>query len=314
MDLLGHMATFARIVEAGSLSAASRSLGVSLPVISRQLSALEAELGASLVLRTTRRMEVTEPGRRFYEHAVRVLRDVDEARRSIAATRDVAGTLTVSVPVSFGLGRVGPHLPSLLARYPALDVQLRLEDRLIDLVGEGVDLAIRVGAAPPDSDALHARLLGAWSRALVAAPGYLRARGTPAHPDDLARHDALLIAGGRTQTWRFMQGGREHLVDVRGPLRANAPHALRDACVAGLGVALLPAWLVADDRARGDLTALLEGFTTPPTRAYALHRVELRASPRVRAFVEHLQGAYAQETPAAASGAGKKPRRPGRSA
>jgi DNA-binding transcriptional LysR family regulator len=319
MDLFGHMTTFTRIVEAGSLSAASRSQGVSLAAISRQLTALEAELGTSLVLRTTRRMMVTEAGRRFYEHAVRLLRDVDEARRSVASTSDVAGTLTVSSSVSFGLGRVGPHLPALFARYPAIDILLRLEDSVIDLVAEGVDVAIRVGVDPPDSDALQARLIGAWPRLVVAAPSYLRARGTPSHPDDLARHDALLRGGSRTQTWSFWQGSRELRADVRGPLRMNALQGLHDACVAGLGVAILPSWLVAEARARGDVTTVLEGFTLPPVKAYAVHRVELRKSPRVRAFVEHLKSAYALEASAAppaselASTAKKRPRRSARS-
>ncbi len=209
-------------------------------------------------------MMITEAGQRFYEQAVRLLRDVDEARRSVAATSDVSGTLTVSTSVSFGLGRVGPHLPALFARYPALDVLLRLEDHAIDLVAEGVDVAIRVGIDPPDSGALQARLIGAWPRLIVAAPSYLRARGIPSHPDDLPRHDALLQGASRTQTWRFWRGSREHRAEVRGPLRMNALQGLRDACIAGLGIAILPSWLVAEARARGDVTTVLDGFTLPP--------------------------------------------------
>jgi DNA-binding transcriptional LysR family regulator len=294
MDLLSQMATFVRVVEAGSLSSAARGLRLSLPAVSRQLSALEDELGAPLLLRTTRRLTVTEAGRQYYARCLRILREVEEARGEVRAGREVAGRLTVTAPVTFGLSHVTPHLPALLERHPGLHVDLLLEDRVTDLVGEGVDVALRAGIAPPDSTAFMAHPLMTFHRIPVASPRYLKHRGEPKAPEALARHAALvqLPGAGSAGTWHFQREGKEVAVEVTGPLRISAPLALRDAAVAGLGVALLPEWLVAGDVAEGRLQALLPGWGTPPQTLSAVHRMELRGAARVRAFLEHLRGVW----------------------
>lgn len=299
MDLLAQMETFTRVVEAGNLSSAARALGLSVPAVSRQLRALETSLGAPLLLRTTRSLSVTDGGRRYYERCLRVLREVEAAQESARPGSAAEGVVTVTAPVTLGLARVGPLLPSLFARHPGLRVDLRLEDHMADLVAEGVDVAIRAGAAAPDSASLVARRIMTYQRVAVASPKYLKRRGEPRTPDALARHDALVHVGASPTAglWRFSRDGSETAVEVRGALRCNAPYALRDACVAGLGVALLPAWLVEDDVTAGRLRVVLRAYETPAVAVSALYRTELRGAPRVRAFVDHLAAACAPEAP-----------------
>ncbi len=296
MDLLSQMTTFVRVVESGSLSAAARSLRLSLPAVSRQLSALEDELGAPLLLRTTRRLTVTDAGRQYYTRCLRILRDVEEARSAVRSSREVEGRLTVTAPVTFGLTHVTPHLPALLARHPGLSVDLTLEDRVTDIVGDGVDVALRAGIAPPDSTSFMAHPLMTYRRLAVAAPRYLKRRGEPKEPSALARHEALahLPGAGSSGTWHFQREGQEVAVEVKGPLRMSAPLALLDAAVEGLGVALLPDWLVSEDLASGRLQALLPGWETPLLTLSTVHRTELRGAARVRAFIEHLRGAWSR--------------------
>lgn len=290
MDLLDRMATFVRIVEAGSLSAAARKGGVSLAAVSRQLGALEEELGASLIARTTRRLHVTEAGRRWYEHSVRLLRGLEEARADVADPGDARGALVVSAPVSLGVHCVVPRLPALAVRHPSLAIELRLEDRVVDLLGDGVDVAIRGGVAPPDSAALVSHPLFGSERVVVASPAYLRGRGAIRHPSDLARHDALLQRGpgGAPQSWPLRSADARHDAPVRGRLSCTAPLVLRQWALAGAGMALLPSWLVADDLASGALRRVLSSWSTAPIRSWALYRVDLRRSPKVRALLDAL--------------------------
>lgn len=290
MDLLDRMATFVRIVEAGSLSAAARAQGLSLAAVSRQLGALEDELGAPLVARTTRRLHVTDAGRRWYEHCVRLLRDMEEARADIAGTGEVRGVLSISAPISLGAHCVVPKLPDLAARHPSLVVDLRLEDRVVDLLGDGVDVAIRGGVALPDSTVVVAHPLFAFERVVVASPAYLRRRGGIVHPADLARHDALLqrAPAGPAQRWSLVSGEAHQDTPVRGALSCNAPMALRQWALEGAGVALLPDWLVAGDIAAGALSRVLPDWSTPKISCWALSRADLRGSPAVRALLAAL--------------------------
>lgn len=300
MDLLAQMETFVKVVETGNLSAAAKALRLSLPTVSRQLTALEETLGGTLLIRTTRTLTMTADGRRYYEHCLRVLREVEEAQSSVRSGTAIAGLLTVTAAVTFGLARVSPHLPSLLSAHPELRIDLRLEDRLVDLVTEGVEIAIRGGSPLPDTNSLIARPLTTYQRVVVASPAYLQRRGTPMAPSDLASHDVLthLGASGIADSWHFKKDGIESVAKIRGPLRTNAVYALRDSAVAGLGLALLPDWLVAADIAAGRLKILLQGFTSTPTVISAVHRTELRGTPRVRAFIEHLAREYEREAAA----------------
>jgi len=298
MDLLSGMATFVRVVEGGSLSAAARAQRLSLPAVSRQLRALEEDLGTTLVVRSTRRLHVTEAGQRWYEHCVRVLREVDDARASVRGEKSARGTLVVSASLTYGSLVIVPRLRKLTEEHPELVVDLRLEDQIVDLVAEGVDVAVRVGPPPPDSTAFIAHPLATMGRVLVASPRYLRKRGTPRTVKDLARKDCLLqvTPAGTVVRWRFRPAGadpaepRDETVDVHGRLRANAPLALRDLARDGAGIAYLPDWLVEEDIARGTLRRVLPDWESPPITSWAVHRAELRGTPRVTAFVRAITG------------------------
>lgn len=293
MDLFEQMRTFTRVVEAGSLSAAARDRGLSLAATSRQLGALEAELGATLIVRTTRRLQITEPGRRWYEHCVRVLASLEDARADVAERGAVRGTVVISAPITLGVACVVPRLERLAREHPRLVVDLRLEDHPIDLVADNVDVAVRGGLAPPDSPSVIAHDLGAFRRVAVAAPAYLARRGTPKHPSELARHD-ILVQHGLSSTfsaWRFVRG--DELVEVRaeGRLHSTAPMVLRDWAAAGAGIALLPQWLVPKGRA-APLRRILPEWTTPEIGSWALHRIELRGARRIRVTVEALSALF----------------------
>ena len=285
------MATFVSVVDGKSLSAAARAHRVSLPAVSRQLRALELDLGASLIVRSTRRLHVTDAGRLWYEHCVRVLREVEEARASVRSSKAVRGTLVVSASLTFGSVVVLPRLTKLTERHPHLVIDLRLEDQLVDLVGEGVDVAIRAGTPPPDSTAFVAHPLATMDRFLVAAPRWLRKHGAPREPEQLTSRPCLVqvTLGGAVVKWWLRRGSEDRTIEVRGQLRSNAPIALRDLAVEGAGIAYLPDFLVAGDLAAGRLRRVLPEWSSPPWHATAIHRAELRGAPRLRAFLDAME-------------------------
>jgi DNA-binding transcriptional LysR family regulator len=292
VDLLAQMKTFVRVVEGNSLSAAARSQRLSLPAVSRQLQALEADLGATLIVRSTRKLHVTDAGREWYEHCVRVLRELEEARASVRGTKTARGTLVVSVSLTFGTTYVVPHLKKLVEKHPQLVVDLRLEDQLVNLVAEGVDVAIRAGSPPPDSTSLVAQPLFPVTRVLVAAPRWLRKHGTPRTPEQLARHDVLVQATpqGSVVRWALIHERTKEArtIDVRGPIRTNAPMALHTLALDGLGITFIPEWLVVEDIRAGRLRRVLPEWSSGPITAWIVYRTELRGSPRLQALLEAL--------------------------
>jgi DNA-binding transcriptional LysR family regulator len=293
MDLLEQMQTFVSVVDGKSLSAAARRRRLSLPAVSRQLRALELELGASLIVRSTRRLHVTDAGHAWYERCKRVLREVEEGRAAARSTPDVSGRLVISAPLTLGASVIVPRLPALAERHPQLVIDLRLEDQLVDLVAEGVDVAVRAGSPPPDSTAFVAHAIFAMQRVLVASPRWLKRHGTPREPEQLTRHDSLIqvTPAGTVVPWFLGEGeGHENsrAIDVHGRLRSNAPSALRDLALAGAGVAFLPDWLVAPDIERGALRRVLPRWSSTPITAWLIHSSELRGAPRIRAFLEAM--------------------------
>lgn len=289
MDLVTKLEAFRRVLEAGSFSAAARQLRRSVAAVSRQIDALEAELGAPLLVRSTRKLRPTEAGARFYEHTLRVLREIEDARASVRGERALRGELTVSASVAFGLLRVVPMLPAFRAAHPSVRLELRIEDRTVDLVGEGVDVAIRAGLDPPDGPDFVVTELAVLRRCVVASPSYLSRRPAPQRPEALADHEVISGLGGlSTRTWRFGSGSDLREVRVTPVLRLGTPLALRDAAIAGLGVALLPEFVAGPAIERGALVPLLLDHPLSTTHAFALRRVEHKRSPRAQAFVEHL--------------------------
>lgn len=295
MDLLEKMATFVRVVETGSFSAAAKRLRISPAAVSRQISTLEGELRVPLLRRTTRRMSMTPEGRRYYERCLHVLREVEDAQ-AIGRTAATEGLLSISAPVTFGLACVLPHVSSFMAAHEGLRVDLRLEDRFVDLVLEGVDVAVRVGSAPPDRTDVIARELMSFRRVLVAAPKYLKRKGEPRTPEALAKHDTLAHASASSlESWTLISGEHQTRVRLNVRFQSNAPLALRSLAVDGIGIAILPAWFVEEEIERGALRVVLAGWETERVIVHALHRREQRGAARITAFLEHLRTAYTRQ-------------------
>jgi len=291
MNLLSRMETFVRVVHAGSLSAAARQLRVSTAAVSRHLSELEHEVGASLVARTTRRMTLTSVGQRYFERCQRVLAEVAGAQAVAGELAD--SPIRISMPVSVGVLAGAELMSPLLTQHPELRIDLRLEDRLIDLALDDVDIAVRVVAQPPMSDQIIAVPLSTWSRILVAAPSYLRTTGTPASVEDLAKHVALASGrDGRGTTWNLINAARTAEVRVNTRFATNGGHTLRELAIAGHGVTLLPPWFVAPDLKRRRLVHVLPGWAPAPTVIYLLYRAELRKQRPVKIVVDYLRRAY----------------------
>lgn len=283
------MDTFVRVVDSGSLSAAARATRLSLPAVSRQLSALEKQLGAQLIARSTRRLSVTEAGHRFYGHARAALREAEEAMTSVRSARSIAGRLSVSAPFTFALHHVVPRLERLTSRHPGLTVDLMLEDNVVDLVARGIDVAVRAGLNPPDTTSFVAHPLMSIRRVAVASPTYLKKHGTPKEPGDLAQHRCLAQLTPTVAVWRFIRGGEEQVADVTATIRATTPSVLVELARGGMGIAVLPDWLVANDLKKGMLKQVLPNWNTPLVSAWVIHRTDLRHSARVRAFVDAMR-------------------------
>lgn len=285
MDKLRAMANFVRIVEAGSLTGAADQLDTSLTSVVRGLAALERALGVRLLNRTTRRIALTDEGREYYERCRRLLAEVEEAEAALSARQiKPAGRLAVTAPVMFGRRHVGPVVTDFLAAHPQVRIELLLLDRIVDLLDEGIDVAVRIGRLPESS--LVAIPVGMTRRIVCASPDYLARHGTPARPADLAGHRCIRFTGlGQGTGWEF--GGEESaripIVDI---LATNQVDAAIDACLAGLGCGRFLAYQVDDLLAAGRLTRILAEFepeAVPVSLAYPHSRL---LSSRVRAFVD----------------------------
>ncbi|MCJ0825274.1 LysR family transcriptional regulator [Luteimonas sp. 50] len=291
MDRIGDIALFLRVLDLGSISAAARDLDLSVAVASQRLKRLERELGVRLLQRTTRQLHPTPEGLLLAEQGRGLVEDLealaDGLRRSGSG---VAGTLRVTMPSTFGRLYVSPLLPEFLDLHPAVRVSVDLSDVRVDLVRSGIDVAIRIGTL--DDSRLVARQLASNRHVLCASPAYLARRGTPRSPADLAAHDCLLLVGdqGRQDTWRFHGGGEETAVRVTGRIESNQGELLRDAAVAGLGIARHSYWHVCDDLRAGRLQRVLPGHPLPESGIHAVMPQRRLVPPRVRAFVDFLTG------------------------
>lgn len=288
MDKLSELQAFTAILDGGSLTAAAARLGVTRSAVSQTLKGLEDRLGVRLIQRTTRRLAPTEEGRAFYERARRLLADIDDAEQAITrAARSARGLLKVSAPMSFGTLHLARALPGFMARHPGLAVQLALDDRFVDLVEDGVDVALRIGALADSS--LVGRRIVPIRRVLCAAPTYLERQGAPAHPRDLARHDCLhygYLASGTI--WRLTGPDGAHGIPVSARLCANNGEVLRDAARDGLGIALLPTFICGAALQAGELVTVLAEYRPPEAHLHALHPPQRHVSARVRLFIDYL--------------------------
>ena len=289
MDLLAAMASFVRAVDAGSLSAAARSLPSSLTSVSRQVSALEQHFGTRLLLRTTRQLALTDEGRMLYERAKAILGEVKEIEATLARDRrQPSGRIRVASPSLMGRLVIAPLLAEFLRRYPALSVDLLLVDRAVDMIEEDIHLSIRVGRLR-DSE-LVARKLADLRMIVCASPAYLAARGAPQTPGDLAHHDCLVFSDvPGSAEWRFADGSKAGLkIRISGRLWMNSLEALAAAAKEGAGIVRVPSWQAEADLAAGHLVRLLADYEPAPTPLHLMFQPSRLASPKIRAFVDYL--------------------------
>lgn len=307
MDRLQAMQTFVRVVEAGSFSAVARELDSTQSAVSKQVAALERTLGARLLTRTTRALALTEHGARYFEDARRLVAELSEAEARLrGGEQQLQGTLRVAAAVAFGRRVLLPHVKSFLALHPDVSIDLRLNDNFVDLVEQGIDVAVRIGDLADSS--LVARRIGTFRRAALASRRYLqslpRAQRNPKSPDDLAGHNCIIYTElAMRGDWPFEPGktpqvednppGPSTVVRVSGNLQTNSSEAVRAAVLQDMGTCYAPTWLFEDEIARGEVVVLLPDWPMRPMPIHLVSPVQRRHAAKVRAFSDHVARALA---------------------
>ena len=292
MDTLDGMRTFVAVVLEGSFSRAAERLNMSPQLVSKYVAQLESRLGARLLNRSTRRLSITEVGQAYYERCRDVLADIDEMENAVGdATVAAKGTLRINAPMSFGT----MHLSSAIVDYqrgqPGVSVELTLDDRVVDIVSEGYDIAIRIGRLRESS--LIARQLAPVRLVVCASPDYLDERGVPDAPEDLQDHECLRYTlSSHPDRWQFREGDETHDIHVTGRFFANNGDAIRLAALAGRGLALQPTFIVGDDVRAGRLQRVLQDYEVEPMGVYAVYAHRKYLSGKVRTFVDYLGGCF----------------------
>lgn len=289
MDSLADIAIFVRVVELGSFTRAAEKLEVSKAVVSKYVSRLEQRLGARLLHRTTRRLTLTEAGDALYRRSAGALTELGEAEKDVAQlTGAPRGLLRISAPVYFGSVSLAPHLQAFRQRYPDIGLDLELDDRMVDLVKERFDVAVRISAMTDSS--LVARRLAPCPLMVVGAPAYFRRHGVPKQPADLRAHNALTYALSRTPNeWRFRPPrGRWIAVTVASSLRSNSDFVLKQAALDGLGLGMFPSFFVERELAEGRLQRALADCETPAASINVVYATRRHLLPKVRAFVDFM--------------------------
>ncbi|MES2152961.1 MAG: LysR family transcriptional regulator [Pseudomonadota bacterium] len=294
MGQFRQISTFVEVVARGSLSAAARAEGIAPAMIGRRLDALEARLGVKLLQRTTRKLALTNEGAAFLEDCQRILGELEDAESAVAErSAKASGHLLVSAPAGFGRQHVAPLLPSFLAEHRDVTINLNLNDRVVDLVGEGVDVAIRI-ASQSDSSLVGVKLADNH-RVLVASPAYLKRNGTPRTLAELARHNCLAISSeGSQRGWTFREHGKNVTLKVAGNMVCNDGAVLHDWALAGKGLAWRSMWEVGGEIAGGQLCTVLDQFAAPGNDIYAVFAQRRHLPLRIRAFVDFLRHTYTQ--------------------
>jgi DNA-binding transcriptional LysR family regulator len=293
MDRLKQIESFVGVATKGSLTAAALAEGVAPAVIGRRIDALEERLGVKLLVRTTRRITLTHEGSAFLEDCQRVLADLSNAEASVSAGGvKASGYLRITAPAGFGRRHVAPLVPRFLAQHPEVSLSLNLSDRVVDIVNEGVDCAVRVGDLP-DSSLVSVRLADN-RRLCVATPDYLRRAGVPQHPGDLMRHECLTLSSDASQTrgWAFTVDGEVTHLRPSGRLDCSDGQVLHDWCLTGLGIAWRSTWEVEHEIAAGQLVSVLDAFAAPPNGIYAVFPQRKHLPLRVRLWIDFLKHTY----------------------
>jgi LysR family transcriptional regulator for bpeEF and oprC len=288
MNKLTAMECFVRAVETGSFSAVGREIGIGQSNVSRYIAALEKALGAQLLHRSTRSLGVTQEGQRYYEQARLALDVIAQADSDARGQQNPQGLLRISCSPALGVEKIIGAMPTFMARYPEVQLDLRLSDAYADLVAEGLDLAIR-GGVLADS-ALRARRLGSSERVHVASTAYLDAWGTPDTPAELARHQCILYSYmARGDAWPFS----EEQMQVRGRIRINSLEGIRRAVLEGIGIGYLPSWMVWDHVRDGSLRVVLAAHATAPTPIHAVYAAQRLLPQRAVVFIDHMAVVFA---------------------
>lgn len=290
MDL-NELLVFAKVVQAGSFTAAAAALRMPKSTVSRKVSELETRVGAQLLQRTTRKLRLTEVGRAYFEHCARVVAEAEQAEEVVTRMQSAPhGLLRVTAPLNFPV--LGPLAARFLARYPEVQLEMVCTDRRVDLVAEGFDVGVRAGVLTDST--LIARKLGSIERVVVASPAYVEAHGPPRKPADLERHDCLVFGAGREgNVWALQSGGRSVSVPVRARMVVNDFDMLRAAALEGAGVAMLGLHTCAEDLAAGRLQRMLPGWNSPGTPLHAVYPSSRHLAPKVGAFVDFLRERWA---------------------
>lgn len=289
MDRFLLMTCFARAVETGSFSAAARDLGLGQPNVSRYVAALEDHLQTRLLHRSTRKLSLTPEGERYYADIRRILDAVDESESSFRNIVEPSGLLRVACPTALAHAFVLPYVPMFLERYPQLTLDLQLNDRYVDLVNEGTELAIRIGHL--EDSTLRARRIGSYDRVFVASEDYLEKRGVPQTPEDLRNHDCViytLLSSGAI--WRF----RDIEIPVSGKFRVNSPDAVSTAVTAGLGVGHGPAWLFDEGIKSGRLKFILTGYSAPAVPVQIVYVANRLLPTRATVFMDFIADVFSR--------------------
>lgn len=288
MDRYQAMTTFVRVVETGSFSAAARQLHVGQPAVSKIVAQLEARLQVSLLIRSTHGLTATEAGQAYYERARNALQEADEAELAArGAGSGLSGRLRVSAATTFARLHIIPRLPAFLDAHPQLDVDILLDDRMIDLVAEGVDISLRMGALA-DSSAV-ARRLATGKRSVLATPAYLARAGVPSVPADLADHEAIVYSQ-LPSVWSFQRDGSAVSVSVSGRLRVSAAEGLRAAILADMGLTITSDWMFAPELENGAVTRLLPAWSLPDIDLWAVFPTGRMMTAKARQFANFVQG------------------------
>ncbi|ASG20352.1 LysR family transcriptional regulator [Nitrospirillum viridazoti] len=291
MDRYQAMAAFVRVVETGSFSAAARQLNVGQPAVSKTVAQLEDRLQVNLLIRSTHGLSPTEAGQRFYERAKAAIREADEADLAArGAGAGLSGVLRVSAATTFARLHIVPVLPRFLEQHPELEIDVILDDRVIDLVAEGVDVSLRMGALP-DSAAV-ARKLATGPRSVLATPAYLARRGEPQSPADLAGHDAV-IHSQLPNVWCFTHDGTEASVSMRGRVKVSAAEGQRAAVLADMGLTIASDWMFAPELASGGVRRVLGDWALPALDLWAVFPGGRMASAKAREFTRFVEAVMA---------------------
>ena len=294
MDQFKQISTFTEVATRGSLSAAARAEGIAPAMIGRRLDALEERLDVKLLQRTTRKIALTTEGIAFLEDCQRILADLEEAETAVSErSAKASGQLSISAPAGFGRQHVAPLIPSFLSENREVKLSLSLNDRIVDLIGEGIDVAIRI-ASLTDSNLIGVKLADN-KRVVVASPAYIQRHGAPTTLDELSNHNCLAISGNGSQRgWTFRQNGKNLVLKVEGNMVCNDGEVLHDWALSGKGLAWRSMWEVGSEIESGKLVTVLDEFNAPGNDIYAIFAQRRHLPLRIRAFVDFLRRAYSK--------------------